>query len=415
MQRQAPSGLPAPQPSAVRGFETGNERPRMWRDSIVPPYDEWVKHWIALGLLLTALDIRLSAAESGQQAGVQPTAAAVRQAAAAGRSEEAWALLERMPAEKATVEVAVELALAPKTASVAANRLALLADRTARLSLSSQQLDRQLTACAVVLRTTTDAACLEQLNTVERGTTGTALDRARLWSTRKLLGEQPAALPIGWEAEVLGSSALEAAAWPELPAASRVRLLEPVVSSRDPGNVIAALATLHMVPGSEALALWRRLSTEGGPSYPGAKTQIMVGLARHGDLESLKALAPYMGQVSVGDRLVLALGRAERREASGVNELVSLLNSGAEHEVLQAAEALASVGRSGSVEMRRVATWIRDGSPALRERWLAVAARLNLGASAEVVRRLTDDDEAVRLAAALAVAAAAVNSRQAGR
>ena len=387
----------------------------MWRDSIVAPYDGRMKRWVAHGLVLAALSVPVSATESGQQAGVQPTVAAVRQAAAAGRSEEAWALLDRMPVEKATVELAVELALAPKTSSVTATRLPFLADRTARMSLSSQQLDRQLTACAVVLRTTSDAACLEQLNTVTRGTSGTAIDRARLWTIRKLLGEQPAALPIGWEAEVLGSSALEVAAWPELPAASRVRLLEPLVKSPDPGNVIAALATLQLVPGPEALALWRRLSTEGGPSYPGAKTQIMVGLARHGDSESLKALAPYLGQVSVNDRLVLALGRAERREASGVNELVSLVNNGAEHESLQAAEALASVGRSSSVEMRRAANWVRDGSPGLRERWLAVVARLNLGASAEVVRRLTDDDEAIRLAAALAVATAAVNPRQGGR
>jgi hypothetical protein len=222
-------------------------------------------------------------------------------------------------------------------------------------------------------------------------------------------------LPIGWEAEVTGSSALELAAWPELPAASRVRLLEPLVKSPDPGNVIAALATLQLVPGPEALALWHRLAAEGGPSYPGAKTQIMVGLARHGDAESLKTLAPYVGQLSVSDRLVLALGRAERREVTGVNELVSLVNIGAEHESLRAAEALASVGRSSSVEMRRVATWIRDGSPGLRERWLAAAARLNLGAAAEVVRRLTSEDEAVRVAAAVAVAAFSINPRQAGR
>ena len=140
----------------------------------------------------------------------------------------------------------------------------------------------------------------------------------------------------------------------------------------------------------------------------------MVGLARHGDPESLTALAPYVGQLSVADRLVLALGRAERREATGVTELVSLVNAGVEHESLQAAEALASVGRSTSVEMRRVATWVRDGSPSLRERWLLAAARLNLGAAAEVVRRLTADDEAVRVAAAVAVAAA-VNPRQTGR
>jgi hypothetical protein len=370
--------------------------------------------WIARGALLAALSIPVSAAGSGQQASVQPTVEAVRQAAAAGRTEEAWALLERLPAEMATVEVAVELALAPRTSTVAATRLRFLADRTARLSLTSQAVDRQLTACSVVLRTTSDAACLEQLNATTRGTSGSTMDRARLWVTRRLLGDQTAALPAGWEADVTGSSALEAATWPELPPASRVRLLEPMVTSQDTGKVMAALATLHAVPGPEALALWRRLAADGGPSYPGAKTQIMIGLARHGDPESLKTLAPHLGQLSVLDRVALAQGRAERREPSGAKELISLVNIAAEHEALQAVEALAGIGPTPAVE-GRVATWIRNGSPALRERWLNVAARLRMGASAEVVRLLTSDDESVRLAAAVAVAATAVNPRQAGR
>jgi hypothetical protein len=103
---------------------------------------------------------------------------------------------------------------------------------------------------------------------------------------------------------------------------------------------------------------------------------------------------------------VLAQGRAERRDVSGLQELVALVNVGAEPDAVRAAEAIGILGGSTAVEPR-VRVWIRDGSRPLRERWLLAAARLHLGASPEVVRHLTSDDEAVRLAAAVAVAAAA--------
>ncbi len=353
----------------------------------------------------------LSARGLPEQAGGQPSVAAVREAAAAGRVDEAWALVDRMPASASTVAVAVELALLPKTPRVAPNRLPVLSDRAARLSLSGTASDRRLIACAVVARFSVDATCDEELNQTLRGSQGNALDRARLWVTQRLLGQQPADLPGGWESEVTGSSALEVATWSELPSSSRVRLIEPLLVSTDPGVLISALATLQTIPGPEALAVWRRLSAAGGPSYPGARTQILVGLARHGDPDSLTTLEPYQRQLSVSDRLVLAQGRAERREASGVDELVSLVNIGTELDAIRAAETLATLGGSLSIETR-VRTWVRDGSLTLRERWLAAAARLNLGATPEVIQRLTSDDEAVRLAAAVAVASTAVRSGQ---
>ena len=370
-----------------------------------------MKWLVAIGLVAAAGSTTLFAVRSQQQQGPPPTATAVREAAAAGRSADAWAMLNRMPIEMPTVELAVELALAPKSQSALAGHLPFLADRTARLSIESKALDRQLTACAIVVRMTSDAACTEQLASTTRGSGGTTLDRVRLWVTRRLFGEQPEALPPGWEQDVLGSSALEVATWTELPAASRVRLLEPMVTSPDPGRAIAALATLQTIPGPEAEALWRRLAAGGGPTYPGAKTQITVGLARHGDPESTSSLAPYLNRMSASDRLVLAQGRAERRDATAVSELVGFVNTGAEHDAVRAAEALASIGGAKAID-GRVATWVGNGSIALRERWLAVAARLNLGASPSVVRLLTSDDEAVRLAAAVAVATAV---RQAGR
>lgn len=351
---------------------------------------------------------------TAQQAASQPSVADVRAAAAAGRTDDAWAILDKLPADPATVAAAVELALAPKTPLVAVTRLPFLGDRTARMSLSSTADDLRLTACAVVVRLSADAGCTEFLDAVTRGTRGHAVDRARLWVIRRLMGEQPAALPNGWEAAITGSSALEVAMWPELSPASRVRLIEPLLSSQDPATLISALVTLQAIPGPEALAVWRRLSAEGRLAYPGARTQILVGLARHGDPESVKALAPHLGQLSVADRLVLAQGRAERKEPSGMPELVSLVNIGAEHEALRAAEVLATLGGASSISAR-VRTWVRDGSIPLRERWLAVAARLDLGATAEVVQRLTSEDEAVRLAAAVAVTtAAARRSRQTG-
>jgi len=381
------------------------------------PYDGFMRHW-AVGLLIASV-VSASVAAQGavSQTTAQPTVASVRATAAAGRREEAWRMLDGLPVEKSTVDVAVELALAlaPARQSVEATRLPFLADRTARLSLDSKDADRRLTACAVVVKMTADVACAEQLAGITRGAAGTAVDRVRLWVIRRMFGESPASLPAGWEAEVLGSSALEVATWPELPAASRVRLLEPMVTSDDPGKAIAALATLQTIPGAEALAVWRRLSAPGGPSYPGARTQILVGLARHGDPESTKALAPYLGQLSMSDRLVLAQGRAERREASGVNELVSILNTGAEQDAVRAAETLAGIAGAPSINAR-VSTWVREGVPGLRERWLSVAARVKLGASVDVIRRLTSDDEVVRLAAAVAVTATSAGlSRQPGR
>mgnify|MGYP000638315719 CR=1 FL=1 len=348
------------------------------------------------------------------QAAAQPTVADVRTAAAAGRTDEAWAILDRLPADAATVAAAVELALAPKTPLVAIARLPFLGDRAARLSLASTTEGQRLTACAVIVRLSADAGCTEFLDAVTLGRQGHAVDRARLWVLRRIMGEQPAALPNGWEAAITGSSAIEAANWFELPPASRVRLLEPLLVSQDRGTLISALATLQGIPGPEALAIWRRLSAEGRLTYPGARMQILVGLARHGDPESVQALAPLQGQLPVSDRLVLAQGRAERKEPSGTPELVSLVNIGAEHEALRSAEILATLGAASSV-LPRVRTWVRDGSGPLRERWLALAARLDLGATAEIVQRLTSEDEAVRLAAAVAVTtAAARRSRQSG-
>ncbi len=373
---------------------------------------------LVVGCVLAVAASATAFASASHPAAAQATVADVRAAAAAGRTDEAWAILDKLPAEPATVAAAVELALAPKTPLVAVTRLPFLGDRTARMSLispgASTTNDLRLTACAVIVKLSADAGCTEFLDAVTRGSQGHAMDRARLWVTRRLMGEQPAALPNGWEAAITGSSAVEAASWSELPPASRVRLLEPLLLSQDRGTLISALATLQPIPGPEALAIWRRLSAEGRLTYPGARNQILVGLARHGDPESVEALAPIQGQLPVSDRLVLAQGRAERKEPSGTPELVSLVNIGAEHEALRAAEILAALGSTSSISAR-VRTWVRDGSGALRERWLALAARMDLGATAEIVQRLTSEDEAVRLAAAVAVTtAAARRSRQTG-
>jgi hypothetical protein len=359
-----------------------------------------------LGALLTVMLVLPAPPQASPQVQAPPTADQARAALADGRPADAWAIVGRLPVEPATVALAVELALSQKTRDVDIAYLPLLADRTARLTLLHNNTEHRLDACAVVVRMTSDAGCADQMARTLRGADGTTLDRARLWVTMRLLGEQPAALPAGWESAITGSSALEVASWSEVPAASRVRLLEPLIASPDMGTQISALATLQLVPGPDALALWRRLAAAGSPSYMGAKTQIVVGLARHGDPESLKTLAPHEGMLSVADRMVLALGRVERKDPQGRAALVSLVNIGAEHEAVIAAEALAALGQGAAVESR-VRTWIADGSAPLRARFLALAARLNLGRSAAVVRHLTSDDEAVRVAAGVAVAAAA--------
>jgi hypothetical protein len=363
--------------------------------------------FLVAGWVLTLVVNAAAPVDALRQASAQATVADARTAAAAGRIDDAWAILDKLPAEPATVAAAVQLALAPKTPLVEVTRLPLLGDRTARMSITSNTNDLRLTACAVVVRLSRDTDCAEFLDAVTRGTQGHALDRARLWVLRRTLGETPAALPPGWEAAVTGSSAIEAANWMELPPASRVRLLEPLLASQDRAELISALATLQGIPGPEALATWRRLSAENRLTYPGARMQILVGLARHGDPESVQALAPIQGPLPVSDRIVLAQGRAERKERSGIPELVSLVNFGAEHEALRSAEILANLGSAASV-LPRVRTWVRDGSSALRERWLAVAARLDLGATPEIVEQLTSEDETVRLAAAVAVTSAAV-------
>jgi hypothetical protein len=338
-----------------------------------------------------------------------PTEAQVRAALTRGETAEAWRLIERMPTDRATVNLAVELALAQKAPRVAAERLPLLADRAARLSVDSNDVASRVVACAVTTRIGGSVPCAQYIVSVTSGREGTAIDRARAWVALRLLGASPAALPDGWESDVRGSSALELAAWSELPAASRVRLLEPVIASTDVGNQIAALATLQQVPGPEALALWRALAAPGRvpppPSYPGARTQIMVGLARHGDPESVKTLAPAEAQLSPSDRLVLAMGRAERNDPAGRAALITIVNSGNETDAVRAAEALAISGAEPRIDTR-VRSFIRDGGLPLRARWLAVATRLNLGDTPEVVGHLDDDSEEVRVAAALAVARA---------
>lgn len=343
-----------------------------------------------------------------------PTAEQVRAAVARGETDAAWALLEQMPVQRETLNLAVDVALTSKAPTVAANRLPLLADRAARISVDANDIDIRLSACAVVTRLAGSVPCAEYLQAISSGRDGSALDRARAWLVLKVLGSSPAPLPTGWEGEVRGASALELAAWPDLSAASRVRLLEPLLTSPDVGNQIAAMTTLQLVPGPEALAVWRDLSAPGrqppAPSHPGARTQILVGLARHGDAESLKTLAPVEAQLSASDRLVLAMGRAERGDPAGKAALITMVNSGNEMDAVRAAEALASSLGPGGTEPRiesRVRAFVRDGGPPLRTRWLHVAARLNLGNTPDVVRHLTDDREDVRVAAAVAVAVAA--------
>lgn len=349
----------------------------------------------------------LSAPLVAQEQAQVPTAAQVRAVAARGEAAEAWGLLDRMPVDRATVDLAVEIALAQKAPRVADFRLPLLADRSARLSVDSNDVAARVIACAVTTRLGGSVPCAQYLVSVTTGREGTAIDRARAWVALRLLGATPAPLTAGWESEVRGSSALELAAWSELPAASRVRLLEPLIASTDVGNQIAALATLQQVPGPEALALWRSLAAPGRtPSYPGARTQVTVGLARHGDAESVKTLASAEAQLSPADRLVLAIGRAERGDAAGRAALITFVNSGNELDAVRAAEALAIAGAEPRIESR-VRSFIRDGGAPLRARWLSVAARLALGDTPEVVGHLDDDSEEIRVAAALAVAVAA--------
>ena len=108
-----------------------------------------------------------------------PTAAQVRAAMARGGAEavtDAWRLLERMPVELPTVQLAVEIALAQKAPRVAAERLPLLADRTARLSVDSNDAATRVIACAVTTRLGGNVPCAEHLVAVTSGREGTAID-----------------------------------------------------------------------------------------------------------------------------------------------------------------------------------------------------------------------------------------------
>ncbi len=339
-----------------------------------------------------------------------PTATDVRAALKAGEPDRAWKLIAAMPVSGDTVDLAVEVALSAKAPEVDRSRLPLLADRAARLFIEADDRGRRLTACAIVTRLDGSVPCGELLMGVTTGQSGTAIDRARAWVALRVMGGTPAALPAGWEGEVRGASALELAAWPDLPAASRVRLLEPLLSSQDIGAQIAAIATLQTVPGPEALAAWRRLSDPARvpppPTYPGARTQIQVGLARVGDAEALKVVTPVESQLSSSDRLVLAMGRLERGDPAGRAALITLVNSGNEVDAVRAAEALGQTGPEPRIAAR-VRAFVRDVGPPLRARWLQAAARLQLGNTPEVVRHLTDPSDDVRVAAAVAVAVAA--------
>ncbi len=328
--------------------------------------------------------------------------------AAEGRRDDAWRLIEPLPVSPEVLALGVQLALAPKAPTVDAARLSWLADRGARVVLAESAALR-VEACAIVTRLTGDAECAKTVMDLTRGVAGTVLDGARVWVALRRLGQTPPPLPNGWEGGVLGSTALELAAWPELPAASRVRLLEPLVTSQDPGVLIAALTTLQLVPGPEAEAVWRRLAAAPVPAVPGVRTLITVGLARVGDAESLKTLAPHEGSLSSSDRLALAMGRAERGDRAGRAALATMVNAGDELTALRAAEALAGLGGDPVVHTR-VRQLVRAGDPPLRWRWLGVAGRLGLGDSAEVVFHLNDRDPEVRLAASLAVTLAAIRT-----
>lgn len=329
-----------------------------------------------------------------------------RAAIAAGQPDDAWRWLDQAPVTEDTLRVGVDLALAPRAPRVEDRRLPWIADRAARLGLASRVAEVRAAACAVVVRFSGDRDCATEILEAAKPFARPAAERARAWRVQQWLGAQPPALSADWEREVRGAVALEMGAWTELPPASRVRLLEPLLASQDMGDQIAALVTLQTVPGPDALAVFTRLAATP-PSFPGARTLITVGLARHGNAEARAALAPVETQLSAGDRMALAVGRMERGDPAGRAALITFVTSGAEPDAVRAAELLATAGPEPRIE-QRVQAFVREASPAVRVRWIELAGRLGLGNTPDVIRHTLSDDDATRVAAGLAVAVRAV-------
>jgi len=361
--------------------------------------------------------IVFAATIAGSRAAAQTAAEETRMLdlASSGRAAEAWSQWAALAQTDDKLRFGITLAIAshelPRGVDVYDDlskrigrpdpaSLSKLAVAVADALANDPDLEARLPACAAALALNpADAACRKAIDDVVKSTDSD--ERAFAYFSLVDVGVRVAPAEVS-QAERAMSPAMRlrvARVMTRLPAADRVFMLQPILSGQDNAIRYQAMLVLGTIPGAEAAAALQR---ERGGDLPGPlKNALLIGLARHGDAESLDALTTLLPLLSSFEKAQAAAALAEARRNAGATQLQTSLQSGSELERLATIEA---VGKSQPEAARRAAIeLLTTGTPAVRQRALFAAGALEFGTDPAVYRRLTDPTPAIRAAAVAAI------------
>jgi hypothetical protein len=342
-----------------------------------------------------------------------PGRAEILALAGAGRGAEAWQRWAALPSTPETLRFGVTLAVAShqlprgldlyadltkKVGAADRGALAALAVAAADDLATSADLDARLPACAAALALNpADLICRKGLDEIANGAD---IDE-RAWAFYALAdaGVQVRPQDLNAAQRDMGPAMRLriAQTMTHLPAADRVFMLQPILSGADVAMHYQALLILGTIAAPEAADALRN---ERGASGP-LKNAVLIGLARHGDAESIEAVGRLLPTLDGYEKVQAAAALMQARVSDGATQLQRSLRSTSELERVAAVDAVArtqpAAAREALLEM------LTTGTPAVRERALALAGKLELGTDPAVYRRLTDLSPNVRALAVRAV------------
>jgi HEAT repeat protein len=335
--------------------------------------------------------------------------------AATGRADEAWTRWNALPPTADTLRLGVRLAIATRQLPRAIDlydRLAKTMGTPDRASLSTlavavadslaadPDLDARLPACAAALTLQpSDAICRKGIDEFVKSTD--ADERAFAYYSLFNSGIRVSPSDLSAAQQNMGTAMRLRIAriMSRVPAADRVFILQPVLTDPDVATRYQGLLVLGAIPGEEAATALRR--ERSAAQAPPLKTAVLIGLARHGDTESIDALAGLLPVLDGYEKAQAAAALAQAKRNTGLTQLAGSLDRGAELERLAAAEAAATIQPEAA--RRVIIDILTAGSPAVRQRALIVAGSLGLGTDPAVYRRLSDFSPVIRAAAVAAI------------
>jgi HEAT repeat protein len=190
-----------------------------------------------------------------------------------------------------------------------------------------------------------------------------------------------------------------AASMTRLTPAERVSLVRPALADAALPRRYQALLILANIPGAEARdALLYEL--QGQPTGQ-LKIAILIGLALHGHDASLAQLRPMLPSLGDYEQAQTAKALARAGDAQGRTLLLQALKSQGDGTRLDAAEAIVEFDKAAAAQV--VLDQLKNGSPTILPRALALAGSLELGTDKAAYRFLADVSPLVRAAAVSAI------------